>query len=145
MRRRKLLQLLASAAVAAPFSAAADTPAKMARLGTLSPTLPLDEKSPGGMILLKALQQRGYTLGKNLTFEARATAGQVAKLGEAARDMKAEVDAVVVIGFPTVLACKVANVPTVVAFGCGDPVATHLIDSLARPGGAVTGISDDST
>jgi putative ABC transport system substrate-binding protein len=59
--------------------------------------------------------------------------------------MKAEqVDAVVVIGFPTVLACKVADVPTVVAFGCGDPVATHLIDSLARPGGVVTGISDDA-
>ena len=71
--------------------------------------------------------------------------GQVAKLGEAARDMKAEqIDAVVVIGFRTALACKVANVPTVVAFGCGDPVATHLINSLARPGGVVTGISDDA-
>ncbi|MGA9544860.1 MAG: ABC transporter substrate binding protein, partial [Candidatus Sulfotelmatobacter sp.] len=145
MRRRKVLQLLASAAVATPFSAAADAPAKMARIGTLSPTLPIDEKSPGGMILLKTLQQRGYALGKNLTFEARATNGQVAKLGEAARDMKAEqIDAIVVIGFPTALACKVANVPTVVAFGCGDPVATHLIDSLARPGGVVTGISDDA-
>ena len=145
MRRREVLQLLAGAAVATPFSAAADTPPKMARLGTLSPTLPLDEKSLGGMILLKTLQQRGYTLGKNLTFEARATNGQVAKLGEAARNMKAEqIDAVVVIGFPTVLACKVANVPTVVAFGCGDPVATHLINSLARPGGVVTGISDDA-
>ncbi len=145
MRRRKVLQLLASAAVATPFSAAADTPAKMARLGTLSPTLPIDEKSPGGMILLKTLQQRGYALGKNLTFEARATNGQVAKLGEAAGDMKAEqIDAIVVIGFPTALACKVANLPTVVAFGCGDPVATHLIDSLARPGGVVTGISDDA-
>ena len=64
--------------------------------------------------------------------------GRVAKLGEAARDMKAEqIDAVVVIGFRTALACKVANVPTVVAFGCGDPVATHLIDSLARPGGVL--------
>ena len=112
------------------------TPPKMARLGTLSPTLPLDEKSLGGMILLKTLQQRGYTLGKNLTFEARATNGQVAKLGEAARNMKAEqIDAVVVIGFPTVLACKVANVPTVVAFGCGDPVATHLIDRWRVPEG----------
>ena len=58
--------------------------------------------------------------------------GHAAKLGEAARDMKAEqVDAVVVIGFPTVLACKVANVPTVVAFGCGIS-SRDTSDRLAR-------------
>ena len=35
--------------------------------------------------------------------------------------------------------------PTVVAYGAGDPVANNLIDGLARPGGSVTGISDNST
>jgi len=55
------------------------------------------------------------------------------------------VDVIVAAGFPVVLACKVANVPTVVAFGGGDPVATHLIDTLARPGGSITGISDNAT
>lgn len=34
--------------------------------------------------------------------------------------------------------------PTVVALGAGDPVATHLIDSLAHPGGSITGISDNA-
>jgi putative ABC transport system substrate-binding protein len=52
---------------------------------------------------------------------------------------------IVAAGFPVILACKVANMPTVVAFGGVDPVATHLIDALARPGGNITGISDNAT
>ena len=61
--------------------------------------------------------------------------------------MKADkVDVIVATGFPAVLAlCKVENVPTVVANGGGDPVATHLIDGLSRPGGNITGISDNAT
>jgi putative ABC transport system substrate-binding protein len=51
----------------------------------------------------------------------------------------------VATGFPVILACKVENMPTVVAFGGGDPVATHIIDGLARPGGSITGISDNAT
>jgi ABC-type uncharacterized transport system substrate-binding protein len=61
------------------------------------------------------------------------------------RAMKADkVDVFVTTGFPATLACKVENVPTVVAVGAGDPVATHLIEGLARPGGNITGISDNS-
>ena len=103
-------------------------------------------RAPLGSILLKALEQHGYTLGKNLAFEARGAAGQVSKLGEIVRSMKADqVDVIVAVGFPVTLACKVANVPTVVYLGGGDPVATHLIDSLAHPGGNITGISDNAT
>jgi putative ABC transport system substrate-binding protein len=60
--------------------------------------------------------------------------------------MKADhVDVIVTIGYPTVAACKVEDVPTVVAYGAGDPVANNLVDGLARPGGNITGISDNST
>jgi hypothetical protein len=41
------------------------------------------------VILLKKLEQHGYTLGKNLAFEARGAGGQVGKLGEIVRAMKA--------------------------------------------------------
>src|SRR5207253_8813953 len=103
-------------------------------------------KTPLGAILLKALQQHGYAVGKNLSLEPRGAGGQVGKLDELVRELKAkEVDVIVAAGYPVVLACKLANVPTVVAFGGGDPVATNLIDSLARPGGNITGISDDAT
>jgi putative ABC transport system substrate-binding protein len=146
MRRREFIKLLTGATIAGPRAAIAQSSSKVFRLGTLTPGAPLDEKSPLGLILLKALEKHGYTLGKNLTLEARGAGGEVGKLPEIVRGMKADqIDVIVGAGFPVILACKVANVPTVVAYGGGDPVATHLIDSLARPGGNITGISDDAT
>src|SRR5262249_57055569 len=123
----------------------AQSPSKVYRVGTLLPGAPIDEKSPLGAILLKKLEQHGYALGKNLAYEARGAGGQVSKLGEIVRSMKANgADVIVAGGFPTTLACTVANVPTVVFVGVGDPVATRLIDSLAHPGGNITGISDNA-
>ncbi len=146
MRRRQFVSLLAGAAIYGPRAVLAQSSSKVFRLGTLTPGLPLDEKSPLGSTLLKALEGHGYTLDKNLSFKARGAAGQVSKLGEIVRDMKTDqVDVIVAVGFPVIIACKVANVPTVVAYGGGDPVATHLIDGLARPGGNITGISDNAT
>src|SRR4029434_7687791 len=145
MLRRDFISFLAGALIAAPRVAIAQTPSKVYRVGTLFGGPPLDEKSPLRAILLKKLEQHGYTLGKNLAYEARGAGGQVSKLGEIVNSMKADgVDVIVAAGFPTTLACKVANVPTVVFFGAGDPVATRLIDSLARPGGNITGISDNA-
>jgi putative tryptophan/tyrosine transport system substrate-binding protein len=146
IQRREFITLLGGAAIAGPRAAIAQAPSKVFRLGTLTPGPPIDEKNPLGAILLKALEQHGYALGKNLSLEARGAGGEVGKLGELVRGLKAnKVDVIVATGFPVVLACKVANMPTVVALGGGDPVATHLIDALARPGGSVTGISDNAT
>src|SRR6516162_7480793 len=144
MLRRDFISFLVSALVAGS-RAIAQTQSKVYRVGTLLPGPAVDEKSPLGAILLQKLEQHGYTLGKNLAFEARGAGGQISKLGEIVRSMKADqVDVIVAGGFPTTLACKVANVPTVVFLGVGDPVATHLIDSLAHPGGNITGISDNA-
>jgi len=146
MRRRDFITMLTGAAIAGPRAALAQTPPKIFRLGTLAPGPAIDQKNPLGATLLKALEQRGYALGKNLSLEPRGAGGQVGRLDELVRELKAkEVDVIVAAGYPVVLACKHANVPTVVAFGGGDPVATNLIDSLARPGGSITGISDDAT
>ena len=146
MKRREFISLVTGAAITWPRAVIAQTSTKVFRLGTLTPGLPLDEKSSLGLILLQSLEKRGFTQGKNLTLVARGAGGQVSKLGEIVRAMKADqVDLIVAVSFPVTLACKIENVPTVVAFGCGDPVATHLIDGLARPGGNITGISDNST
>jgi putative ABC transport system substrate-binding protein len=145
MLRRDFVPFLAGALIASSRVAIAQTPSRLYRVGTLRPGPPLDEKSPLGAILLKKLEEYGYVLGKNLVFEARGASGQLAKLGEIISSLKITgVDVLVVAGFPTALACKVANVPTVAYVGVGDPVATHLIDSLAHPGGSVTGISDNA-
>jgi len=56
----------------------------------------------------------------------------------------ANVDVVVTVSYPAAAAAKASGVPTVIATGSGDPVRTGLVASLARPGGNVTGISDDA-
>jgi ABC-type uncharacterized transport system substrate-binding protein len=62
-----------------------------------------------------------------------------------AKDIAAnKIDAAVVLGWPAAAAIKDTGIPTVVAAGAGDPVATGLINSLAHPGGNITGISDNA-
>ena len=92
------------------------------------------------------MAQRGYTLGQNLEIKAYGADAQLARLPQLARDIVvSKFDAVVVLGWPPADAMKATGVPTVVVLGAGDPVASGLIVSLARPGGNVTGISDNAT
>jgi putative ABC transport system substrate-binding protein len=146
MRRREFITLLTGAAIAGPQAAFAQPSSKVYRLGTLGAGAPFDEKSPNGAILVRVLAERGYALGQNLTFDARGAGGQIGKLPALLQELKAnKVDAIVATGYPTALAAKSTDIPTVVAFGVGDPVATGLVDGLARPGGNITGISDVAT
>jgi putative ABC transport system substrate-binding protein len=146
MKRREFLAILGGATLAAPPLALAQTPGRIYHLGTLHPALPLTDASPFGKIIVKALAGRGYVLGQNLTFDARGAMGDVAKLPVLLQELKArDVDAVIVIGYPAALAAKSTGIPTVGANGLGDPVETRLIDSLAHPGGNITGISDVAT
>jgi putative ABC transport system substrate-binding protein len=143
MKRREFLTILGGAALAGPGAVSAQTPARTYHLGTIHPALPLTETSPFGKIVVKALAERGYALGQNLTFDARSAMGDVAKIPALFRELKArDVDAIIVIGYPAALAAKSTGIPTVGANGLGDPVETRLIDSLAHPGGNITGISD---
>ena len=148
MRRREFITLLGSAAASSvswPLTASAQT-TSIHRLGTLGPRDPFDDKSPFGSILIRVLAQRGYTLGQNLTLDARGAMGDMGRVRQLLQEMKAnKVDAFVVFGFPLALAAKTVGIPTIVAFGAGDPVATGLVQSLSRPGGNITGISDNAT
>ena len=145
MRRRDVIKLLAGAAMVAPYRVAAQT-AKTYRLATFAGSAPITANSPIGTILTRALAEHGYTLGKNLEIQAYGADGQPARLPQLARDIAAsKADAVVVVGWPPAAAMKGTGVPTVVALGAGDPVASGLVTSLARPGGNVTGISDNAT
>ncbi|MBW7961024.1 ABC transporter substrate-binding protein [Bradyrhizobium sp. BR 10261] len=142
MRRREFLAGLGCVPLLGPCSAAAQSD-RTFRLGTLTPIAPITETSPGGKILIKVLGERGFKLGQNLAIEPRGAAGDVAKLPALIAELKvAKVDAVVIIGYPTAMAAKAADIPTVAASGIGDPVETRLIESLAHPGGKITGISD---
>ena len=144
MRRRKLVAILAGAMLAVPCHVAAQTATKTYRLASLTALGPL----PGNYAtpLMQTLAQRGYVDGQNLKFQAYGADMQVSRLPQLAQDIvTAKFDAVVVAGFPPADAMKGTGVATVVGSGAGDPVATGLVDSLARPGGNITGISDDAT
>jgi putative ABC transport system substrate-binding protein len=56
----------------------------------------------------------------------------------------AGIDVIVTVGYPPAFAAKESGIPVVIGGGGGDPVATRLVESLAHPGGNVTGISDDA-
>jgi putative tryptophan/tyrosine transport system substrate-binding protein len=145
MKRREFITLLSAVALAGPRAAVGQTSAKVFRLCTLTPGLPRDEKSPEGMTLVRMLAERGYAIGKNLTFDARGAKGKISELPRMLDEMKAaHTDVVVTIGYRPALFAKASGIPVVIAFGSGDPVATGLVDSLAHPGGSVTGISDDA-
>jgi len=145
MRRRDVLQLLAGAAVAAPYGVAAQTPAKIYRVGTLTVGPPIPPTAGTGAILIAGLAKRGFTLGQNLAYETRGAAGKTDQMANLMQELKAaNVDVVVTVGYPSAAAAKVSGVATVIASGSGDPVKTGLVTSLARPGGNVTGISDDA-
>jgi putative ABC transport system substrate-binding protein len=144
MKRREFIALLGSMILASPRVTSAQT-SKIYRLGTLTVGPPIASTNGPGAILITGLAQRGYSLGQNLVYEARGAAGKVAQMPNLMQELKAaNVDAVVTVSYPAAAAAKASGVATVIASGSGDPVKTGLVASLARPGGNVTGISDDA-
>jgi ABC-type uncharacterized transport system substrate-binding protein len=143
--RRACLTLLGGAAVAWPCAVIAQPPAKLYRLGVLSGGAPVADASPNGAALLRGLAQHGYTLSRNLALERRGAEGHTDRLPHLVNELLAsKVDVIVPIGYPPTLAAKQGTSMPVVAINAGDPVSTGLVESLARPGGHLTGISDVS-
>ena len=145
MKRREFIGLLGAAVIIRPQDSVAHPSAKTYRLASLTGNVPLSANSPNATTLLNAMAQRGYKLGKNLAYDARGAGGKLEKIPQLIEDFKASgVDVLVTVGYPAARSAKVAGIPTVIAYGSGDPVATGLVNSLAQPGGTVTGISDDA-
>jgi putative tryptophan/tyrosine transport system substrate-binding protein len=144
MKRREFIAFLGGMAIAAPRETIAQT-SKIYRVGTLTVLPPMSPTAGTGAMLIAGLAQRGYTLGQNLAYEARGAAGKVGQMSNLMQELKAaNVDVVVTASYPAAAAAKASGVATVIASGSGDPVKTGLVTSLARPGGNVTGISDDA-
>jgi putative ABC transport system substrate-binding protein len=94
--------------------------------------------------MVKHFVERGYQPGVNLEFEIRAAQGKLERLPQFVTELvSSQVDVIMTFGFPAAVAAKqgAPHVPVVVT-GAGDPVATGLVDSLSRPGGEVTGVSE---
>jgi putative tryptophan/tyrosine transport system substrate-binding protein len=145
MRRRDVLQIIAGAMTTVPCRALAQAAAKTYRIGTLTVGPPIPPTVGTGKMLLDGFEKRGFNLGQNLAYEARGAAGNIGQIPNLMQELKAaNVDVVVTIGYPAAATAKGSGVATVIATGSGDPVVTGLVQSLAHPGGNVTGIADDA-
>jgi putative ABC transport system substrate-binding protein len=145
LKRRDFITLLGGTAVAWPLRSRAQTPAKLYRVGLLGAGPPVADDSRFGVPLIRSLARHGYVLDRNLAFERRGAEGRVDRLPQLVVELTAsKADVIITFGYPPALATKQATTLPVVAFSAGDPVGTGLVDSLARPGGNITGISDVS-
>ena len=130
--------------LACPVVAAAQAPSKVFRVGFLSAGARSADGGPAGP-LREALRNLGYVEGRNIAYEARFAEGKFDRLpGLAAELVALKVDVIATQGGATVAAKEAtATIPIVIALSVGDAVAVGWIASLARPGGNVTGMSDE--
>lgn len=144
--RRGLLSLLAAAAASPSLILAQAKDKKPYRVGLLSGAA----RTPDGnapRLLRDALSGLGYVEGKNVVYESRFAEGEAERLPGLAVELVAlKVDVIATLGGPATAAARQATstIPIVMARAAGDAVAAGWISSLARPGGNVTGLTDES-
>ena len=145
MRRRDMIAGGLASIASASSNARAEAPAGAFRLGAIHPVQLMSSANPFGKMLATKLAAYGYAEGRNLIIDAATPAGDLRRLPDLISGIAARgVNAVACVGYPIALALKQAGIPTVCIFGVGDPVETRLIDSLAHPGGNITGIGDET-
>ena len=137
MDRRTLLRAL-PIAIYVPLSARAQTTGRVRRLGFLTPG-PAPQLSDA---LVAALSDRGWG-SQNLVIDIRHTQGNPERAESLARELvKERADVIVTVVTATAMAARRAtNVVPIVMYVSGYPVEGGLADSLAKPGGNVTGMT----
>ena len=141
MDRRTFLGTLAGGLLAAPLAAGAQQAAKIARVGFLATSLATGPHLTDAF--RQGLRDLGYVEGRNVVIEYRDAQGKIERLPALAAELVAlKVDVIVAPNTPAALAAKQATRTLPIVFvGAGEPVASGLVTSLARPGGNVTGLS----
>ena len=145
MDRRTFARLAAGGLLGTALAALAQQTGKVWRIGFLAG----GARSPDGTVpapLRKALQALGYGEGKDIVYDGRWAETRNERLPALAAELVAlKVDLIVTMGGPAAAAARQASsaIPIVVV-GAGDVVEPGLVASLARPGGNVTGINDQS-
>jgi len=137
--------LIAVVLLAVAAIADAQQPKKVPRIGYLSNRDPASESARAEAIRL-ALRERGFIEGQNIAIEYRYAERKRDRFPELAADLaRLKVDIIVVAGGPgPIRATKNATktIPIVMVGSPDDPVEAGLVESLARPGGNVTGLTN---
>jgi len=140
MRRRDLIGALAATALAAPGRAFSQQPGKLPRVGVLVSASP---PHPFADDFRRGLRTLGYAEGQNIALEFLYTEGRGDRAAELAAELVRQgVDVIVAHFTPATRAAMGATrtIPIVMA-PAGAPLQSGFIDSLAHPGGNVTGLS----
>jgi putative ABC transport system substrate-binding protein len=141
MRRRDLLKFVSGAALALPLCAHAQQRiAHIAYLGALSAAT-LDPRQIEAFS--EGLRENGLIEGRNIVVDYFWADGKEDRLRELANELaKQPLDVIVTAGPQAVLALKATGTTTPIVFAVvGDPVGNGVVESIARPGGGVTGLS----
>jgi putative ABC transport system substrate-binding protein len=140
MRRRDFITRIAGSVAAWPLAASAEQ-VKLPRLGVL--VLTRADAQLLGKELREALRELGYIEAQNFAFEFRSADGKSDRLPELAVELvRLQVDVIVAVRTPCAVAAKRATTAIpVVMVSVADPIGTGLVQSLARPGGNITGLS----
>jgi putative ABC transport system substrate-binding protein len=144
MTRREFITLLGGAA-AWPLVAHAQQSAKVRRIGFLGNSTEALEANLVGPFR-EGLREFGYEEGRNVEIEYRWAQGEYKRFPALIAELiTAKVEVIVTAGTPASLAVKKAtsSIPLVM-IAVGEPVATGLVTSLARPGGNITGVTSIS-
>jgi putative ABC transport system substrate-binding protein len=125
----------------APRVAAAQAPSKAHRVGVLASSTEANF-GPGVKTFREALHAAGWVEGQNLALDVRYTSGY-AQLKQLATELiRLKVDVIAALGTPATQAAKEATTTVpIVMESLADVVASGLVQSLARPGGNITGVS----
>ena len=146
LRSAVIVSVALSMLAAAPAPSVSQQPQKVFRVGNLAGGGRTPDGAPPAPFR-EALRALGYVEGRNIVYEARFAEGRTERLaGLAAELVQLKVDLIVTQSGPAAVAAKQATstIPIVMALSAGDAVAIGLIASLARPGGNVTGMTDES-
>jgi putative ABC transport system substrate-binding protein len=144
MRRRKFITLLGGAAVAWPLGAHAQQSKEIPRLCflTFDPGT-LQSRSPRFDVFFDSLRDLGYVDGKTIAIDYLSADGKDGRFPALVSEcLRLKADIIAVSTTPAAQAAKRATrtVP-IVMIALGDPLGTGLVESIARPGGNVTGMS----
>jgi putative ABC transport system substrate-binding protein len=136
MRRREFITLLGGATTSWPLAAQAQQVKKIPRIGVLWPNPPATFD-----FMRQGMRDFGYVEGQNINFEFRWAQGKLDELPEMASELvRLQVDLIVTLAPPATLAAKNATQTIPIVFvAMGDPLASGVVTSLARPGGNLTG------
>lgn len=146
MRRRQFISMFVVAVATGPMATAAEqSPEKLPTIGYLGATTAAAEK-PRTDGFMQRLRELGWVEGRTIAVEYRWAEGRRERMSEiAAEFIKLKVDVILAAGTAPALASKQATTVTPIVFGlAGDPLGTGLVTSLARPGGNVTGLSNQA-